>query len=372
MRGAFQIARVFGIPVQIHWTFLLVFVWVFTLSVREDWGVWSTVWAVLFVMALFFCVVLHEFGHALTARRFGVATRDIILSPIGGVARLDKLPERPWEEFLVAIAGPLVNIAIVFLLSAYPLLSSELSIQQLFDFFRQTVNPNSNVFLPELSPFNYFILGLISLNFILALFNMLPAFPMDGGRVLRALLSIKIGRLKATYIAANVGKLFALVLIVYGIWEFSLLTSFIGLFVFVTASNEYRMVKLEDTLSRFTVSDILRRNFTPLFEDESPEKVQQQFKLGAERNFLVFDEWQNIKGILTEQQLAAIFKNKRSGKVAAFQQRHYEPVLLQDSLKIAWAKMQWSNQGILPVYDKGRLVGVADEHGLNYFLKQQR
>lgn len=372
MRGAFQIARIFGIPVQIHWTFLLVFVWIFTLSMREDWGLWSTVWAVLFVLALFFCVVLHEFGHALTARQFGVATRDIILSPIGGVARLDKLPERPWEEFLVAIAGPLVNIAIVLLLAVYPLLSTDLSFQQMFDFFRQTLNPESNVFLPELSPFNYFILGLISLNFILALFNMLPAFPMDGGRVLRALLSIRIGRLKATYIAANVGKLFAIGLIAYGIWEFSLLTSFIGLFVFITASNEYRMVKMEDTLSRFTVSDILRKDYTPVFEHEGLDKIQNQFKLGIERNFLVFDEWQNIKGILSEQQLSAVFKNKRSDKIAAFLQRHYEPVLLHDPLKTAWAKMQWNNQSILPVFDKGRLVGVADEHGLNYFLKNQR
>lgn len=122
MRGSFQIAKFFGIPVFVHWSFGLIFAWIFYLGYSNEWNWTSISVAVAFVLALFVCVVMHEFGHALMARRFGVKTRDIILSPIGGVARLDRLPEKPMQEFYVAIAGPLVNIGIILLLLPYLLL----------------------------------------------------------------------------------------------------------------------------------------------------------------------------------------------------------------------------------------------------------
>ncbi|NRA52109.1 MAG: M50 family metallopeptidase, partial [Phaeodactylibacter sp.] len=125
MKGVVQIAKFFGIPVQVHWTFVLIFIWVLAKGMGEAWD-WETMaWMMGFVLAIFGCVVLHEFGHALTARQYGVDTRDIILSPIGGVARLDRLPENPVHEFMVAVAGPMVNVFIGVLLSAQPLLASD-------------------------------------------------------------------------------------------------------------------------------------------------------------------------------------------------------------------------------------------------------
>ena len=188
MKGVVQIARLFGIPVQVHWSFLLIFVWVLIKGLGEAWDWYTIGWMMAFVLALFFCVVLHEFGHALTARRFGVGTRDIILSPIGGVARLDKLPDEPMHEFFVAIAGPAVNVGISLTLAAVPF---ALSRDKFYNFFSSLLFPNSNVFAVGLDAWDYFLFGLIGLNIVLAVFNMLPAFPMDGGRVLRALLSIR-------------------------------------------------------------------------------------------------------------------------------------------------------------------------------------
>ena len=146
MKGSVQIAKVFGIPVQLHWSFAFIILWICYLAYSQSWDLESTLWASLFVLALFTCVIFHEFGHALTARRYGVTTRDIILSPIGGVARLDRLPDQPQQEFMVAIAGPLVNIAIAILLFPY-VLSNENTRQQLLSI----LDPDSNIFMIELS-----------------------------------------------------------------------------------------------------------------------------------------------------------------------------------------------------------------------------
>ncbi|TXB67901.1 site-2 protease family protein [Phaeodactylibacter luteus] len=372
MKGALQIARVFGIPVQVHWTFLLIFVWVLIKGLSEAWD-WEAIgWMMAFVLAIFFCVVLHEFGHALTARRYGVQTRDIILSPIGGVARLDRLPDDPRHEFMVALAGPMVNLFISMLLAVQPVFISANGRSQLYNFFLSIFYPASNAFNIGLSGWDYFVFGLIFLNIILALFNMMPAFPMDGGRVLRALLSIRMGRLRATRLATYVGQAFAVAIVALGLWQLSIITAVVGIFVFVMAANEYKMVRFDRLLSTHKVADVVRRGFTPVYAWQPLGEVLDRMQHGAERSFLVFDQWHNLCGALSERTLVNLAKAKTTdrgkavGEIAAVVSGG---LLLYDALDEVYGKVYARQAGVLPVYEKGQLVGMVDEDGLRTFLK---
>lgn len=368
MKGVIQIARVFGIPVQLHWTFGLLIIAGAYFAYAQSWHWLETAWAAGLVLVLFTCVVLHEFGHALTARRFGVDTRDIILSPIGGVARLDHLPEHPYQEFLVAVAGPMVNLGIAVVPLPYLFANTDTR-RQILNFFDR----NSNAFFVDLSPFDDFLIGIFLLNVILAIFNLLPAFPMDGGRILRALLSWRLGRMKATRIAAFVGQILAVAFVAYGFWQWSPVTAFIGFFVFVTASSENRMVQLDGLLQEYQVRDIVRKTFTRVYQNAPMEYPIEEITHGLERNFLVFDEWQNMTGTLGEEQLMKAVRAKDFGApVTTYMNRHYEALLPEDSLKTALTKIQRHNYDLLPVYENHRLVGVIDLHAINHFLKRHK
>jgi Zn-dependent protease len=191
--------------------------------------------AVGLVLAIFGCVVLHELGHALTARRFGIGTRDITLFPIGGVARLERIPERPWEEFLIAIAGPAVNGVIAVLLYALLALTNLGSGLREMAWYAETGD---------------FLATLMFANIVLGGFNLLPAFPMDGGRVLRALLSYRLGRLRATEIAAGLGMFMALCLGMWGIFSGQLLLVLLAIFVYFAGQQELAMVRFKDRMTR--------------------------------------------------------------------------------------------------------------------------
>jgi Zn-dependent protease len=374
MKGSFQIARFANIPVLVHWSFALIFLWVVYVGFQEGWE-WKAIgWSVLFVIALFVCVVLHEFGHALTARRYGVRTRDIILSPIGGVARLDRLPENPMQEFYVAVAGPMVNVGIMAALSPYFLLVSSATREQLLSILRQYVGISDNVFVRDLTPFDFFIFGLVMLNGMLAVFNMLPAFPMDGGRVLRALLSIPLGRMKATRIAAWFGQFLAVLLVLYGFREGSPITIFIGIFVFFMAANEYRMVRIDDILSKHTVADVLRPVFTRFYEKDTMERVAEAVAHGWEKHFIIVDEWQRPVGTLPEERIVqAVQQGAFDEPAEKFMLRGADALRLQDSLRDVFMHVQQHNTHLFPVYDHAeRLVGVLDTDMLFQFIKMRQ
>ncbi len=362
MKGSIQIAKLFDIPVQLHWTFGLLFFWVIYIGNSEGMNVTEILWLAAFVLAVFVCVVLHEFGHALTARRFGVLTRDIILSPIGGIARLDKLPEKPSQELLVAIAGPLVNIAIALILSPYFFF---ISLESLFSSIEATDFINFATFIPTL----------ILLNISLAAFNLLPAFPMDGGRVLRALLSLKMSRLRATRIASFVGQFFAVILVVLGVWKLdSLIMVFIGIFIFLMASSEYKMIRLDSILNKFTVSDIYRSQYTRFLLDDPIHIAIETFKRGMEKNFLVFKEespWPS--GVLHEEfLLEAMRKNDLQSAVQEYSSQKFEAAFLQESLHSIYYRMKNRGYSILPVMKEGMLIGVIDIAMINNFLGLQQ
>jgi len=266
-----SIPKIAGINIYIHWTFSLLIVWIVYTNMRAGLVPSQVIWSVIFVLSLFVCVTLHELGHALSARRYGIKTKDITLYPIGGVASLEKMPEKPKQELIVALAGPAVNFIIALLLSPI-ILSSDLTA----DDSNKVLIIGAHNFLP--------MLGM--LNVTLAVFNLIPAFPMDGGRVLRALLAMKLGRVKATQIAAGIGKLLAFGFIVMGFYSNPFLI-FIGLFIILGANAEEKMVKTQALIVELTAKNAMMTNFISL---DKQEPISQAIKLlldGQAKSFLV-------------------------------------------------------------------------------------
>ena len=224
MRSSLKVASIFGIEVRIHLTFLLFLVWIW-FSYYQVAGFAGAVQGVLFILALFACVLLHEFGHAFAARGFGIETPDITLLPIGGVARLSRIPDKPWQELVVAIAGPLLNVVIAGVLIF--VIHTSATLEQL----EYLENPRVEL-----------LAKLASVNVMLVLFNLIPAFPMDGGRVLRALLAMVMPYARATQIAAWIGQGLAVVFGIFGIFGNPLLI-FIAFFIFFGAQQEVAMAR---------------------------------------------------------------------------------------------------------------------------------
>ena len=230
MRWSWRIARIAGIGIYLHATFLLIVLWI---ALQEySFGARAIAGSMLYIAALFAIVVLHELGHALMARRFGVLTRDIILLPIGGVARLERMPRNPRQELLVALAGPAVNVALAIVLYVIIRLSGPVPSTELYDFDLVT-------------SVRAFVYQFVFVNIVLALFNMIPAFPMDGGRVLRALLAMWTRNYaRATGIAAGIGRGLALLLGAVGLYGFkNPLFVLIALFVWIAGRNEALAVR---------------------------------------------------------------------------------------------------------------------------------
>jgi Zn-dependent protease len=328
----------------------------------------------ILILMLFVCVLMHEYGHALMARRFGVGTQDIILSPIGGIARLNKLPEKPLQEFLVAIAGPAVNLVIVLLLS--PLYYGVISAADRSNLLNSIFNASGNYFAPDLSLSGFLIVGLFWLNIILAIFNMLPAFPMDGGRVLRALLSLKLDRTKATLYAARIGQLFAIAFAAIGLFSqpMNFLYVFIGVFIFLTAGNEYRMVKIEKALKSASGKMLGTDKRAFLHFQDSIDKAAQIVQDTDIKSFLVFDNWQNPMGVLTAETILKVLKQGKALQPVAEAQLHsISGVNELSSLDTIYTLIQNQQQPALVTFDKfGNATGIVDSYMLNRFIKEAR
>ncbi len=313
----------------------------------------------LLFAAVFLCILLHEFGHALMARRFGVKTLDIILLPIGGLARLTRLPEKPIQEFLIALAGPLVNVglAVIFL----PSLATT---GQRFQLWLKAP------YLDQAAgDYHFFLPFLLLINVGLAVFNMIPAFPMDGGRVLRALLATRLGRLKATRIAVFIGQIIAVGMLFFGVWEGSWGYVFMGIFIYYTASQEKRWVEMENVLSKHCVGEIVRPALTKVHACDTLKIPLEALTRNMESSFLVFDENEKLMGILTEGMvLDAVRKKGKEELAGAICEKEWVAVQTTDTLKAAEDKMRQLDHKILPVFENEQLVGLLDTEMVNNFL----
>src|SRR5256885_11145023 len=270
-----------GMQLRIHVTFLLLIAWL-AFGYYAEGGSGVAANRVLFILLLFLCVVLHEFGHAFAAKAFGINTPDITLLPIGGVARLERMPEKPVQELVIALAGPMVNVVIAL---------------GLF------VAGGSQAFLnPSTLEGSGLIAQLLTINILMLLFNLLPAFPMDGGRVLRALLATRLSYARATQIAATVGQGFAFVFGFIGlIWNPFLI--FIAFFVYIGASQEAALAQMKDVSRRFPVSSAMVREFRTLPENATLEEAVDALLATSQHDFPVVDETGTVAGVLTRHRL---------------------------------------------------------------------
>lgn len=372
MKRALQIAVLFGIPVRVHWSFFLLLAYIIYAGQMRS-GDWNhTLWGVLFFLTLFTCVVLHEFGHALTARRYGVITKDIILSPIGGIARLSKLPEQPIQEFLVAAAGPAVNFIIALLLLPLIWWIDWEGFMQLLGMVSPGLEAGTNV---SFSWQRHFLPALLSLNLALALFNLLPAFPMDGGRIFRALLAIRLPRLTATRIAALTGQTLAAFLALYGVYTFNFVTALIGVFVFLSAGREYQYARFEARLAKFKVEDVLLSDIPILTSQSTVEDLKKIIRNSPYRNFLVLSS-QNpdkptVMGLLHEDQYKKQLNNTPADTpIERWIQSEFESVTPQTTLKEAYEKMQLQKAPVLPVFVAEELVGMIDANHAGHYVEK--
>lgn len=362
MAGAsFTLLRVAGIPIRVHWTFALLLLWVGGSTVMRGGSAAEAMWSVLFVCAVFVCVTLHELGHATAAKAYGVRTRDILLLPIGGVASLEKLPERPLHEFVIAVAGPLVNVVIAAAILGALAWRVGLA----------TVLGGESLELDG----EHFLVSLAVVNVWLVLFNMIPAFPMDGGRVLRAVLSAMTDRVKATRIAARVGQGVAVVMAIIGVFYAPLLL-LIALFVWFGAAAESRAVEATALLKGQPVSAAMLRMFTTIGQGETIEAAAGRLMSGVPQDFPVTSDGtpgSPIVGVLTRDDLAAAVRARDpSTPVRDVMRPPSAPVRDTEPLERGLEALQASGSPLLPVVDAfGRLVGLLTIDNVAQLLRMR-
>lgn len=356
MKGSLSLGKIAGIRIRVHWTFMLLILWIVFVEINRGSNSEAIIWSITFILTLFFCVVLHELGHALTARRFNVGTRQITLLPIGGVASLESMPENPKEEFLVAIAGPAVNIGIAALLYLFVPVEDFLSRDP--EMLEQTMSAVDS---------RNFLFYLFSANLMLALFNLLPAFPMDGGRILRALLSIKFNRVRATQLAAAMGQAVAFFFFFIGLLYNPILI-LIAIFVYFGAQGESVMVQQLSLLKNHKVKNAMMTDITFLHPQDTLDKVVDVILTGTERDFIVQENGQ-VKGILYQSRLIESFKNRsRDTKVEEVMETDFLTVQPDDYLTDIYQRVHSKQKTFFPVVDGEKLAGAIDMENINEFM----
>jgi Zn-dependent protease len=348
---SFRIARIKGIDIRVHITFALALLWA-----ALEWGLWrglglaGAFYGVVLIGLLFVCVTLHELAHSLVAQRYGATVRGITLLPIGGVAYLEGKPERPAQEFWMALAGPAANVAIAALIGvvALPLLG-----WRALGGFGALWNT-----LNGLGP-ERLLVDLLTANVGLAIFNLLPAFPMDGGRVLRSLLATRMGELDATRIAVRVGQGLAIVLGLVGLFTGALNLILIAAFIFFGARQEWRGSQLTTALRQVPASAALIRGGAILAPYDPLTRAIDIALKGGQADFAVFDRGYLV-GVLTREDVSEGFR--RYGPEVAVGQvmsTDFPVANARGTLLELQRKLKASGRSAISVVEEGRFVGLA-------------
>ncbi len=353
MKWSWKIGRFAGIDVFLHTTFLLLIGWVGFSYWMQTHSLSSTLQGVGFLLALFVSVVLHEYGHALTARRYGIKTRDITLLPIGGLARLERMPDKPIQEFWVALAGPFVNAVIAAVLFAYLVVSN-------------TLAPLTGLSLTG----GPFLERLMSVNLTLLLFNLIPAFPMDGGRVLRALMAMRMDYSRATHVAATIGQGMAFVFGFIGLFTNPMLV-FIALFVWIGAAQESGVAQVKTAIGGIPVSRVMLTDFQVLTPHDYLARAVQLILEGSQHDFPVVEN-DAVIGILTRGDLIkALSTRGQFTPVMEVMHRDFEVIHPGDMLEPVFSRLQECNCHIFPVVQDARLVGLLTAENVGEFMMIQ-
>ncbi|WP_292529372.1 site-2 protease family protein [Methylocystis sp.] len=333
MRWSVTIGSFKGTAVRIHVTFLLLLGWIGFAAYQRG-GAVAARDSILFIVAIFVCVVLHEFGHILTARRYGIVSPVITLLPIGGVADMDRMPEKPGQELLIALAGPAVNLVIAIALIAF------LGAVDVSDAI-QIGDPSVNL-----------LKRLAAVNVFLAAFNLIPAFPMDGGRVLRAALSIWIGKGRATRIAAQIGQGFAFLLGFLGLFGNPLLL-FIAIFVYIAAAGEAQMTTMSEAARGLKAADAMETRIAVIDRGSTVREAIDILLATSQDEFPVVDAARRLSGFLSRANIIEALRDSDPGApIAPFVRQEPATIGVGDTVDAA-----------LPSLTGGDVIGVLDGDG---------
>jgi Zn-dependent protease/predicted transcriptional regulator len=355
MRWSYTIGRIAGTQIKVHVTFLLIVAWWAFIGYSQG-GATEALTSALALLALFGCILLHEFGHILMARRFGVRTPDVLLLPIGGVARLERIPDEPRQELLIALAGPAVTLAIIGILLAVLRLGG------------------SHAEVTQLSEQQPFLAQLVSVNIYLLLFNLIPAFPMDGGRVLRALLASRLGLLRGTRIAATLGQSLAVLGGLYGLTRPEPLLVLVAFFVFLGANAEASTVETRLAGQGLQVSQMMVTDFRTVPVHATLSQAVELLLSGEQREFPVLDNLGRTEGILTRDNLIRGLSQKGPDSTVAEAMTTGVPSV-QPTLGFQEAldRLRASRLPALPVVDvAGALVGLLTLDNITDLLLVRR
>jgi Zn-dependent protease/CBS domain-containing protein len=355
MRWSFKVAKIGGIDVRIHVTFFLLLA-VFASFYGSQTGISGTLKAVIFFLLVFLCVLLHELGHAFAAKAYGIRTVDITLLPIGGVARMERMPEKPAQELVVAIAGPLVNVVIAGALFFVLAVTGNLDFGELLDPTR----------------FNA-LWALLYTNVMMVVFNLIPAFPLDGGRVLRALLATRLSYERATQVAATVGQALALLM---GIWAFSKgppTLALIAIFIYLGAESESSFVQMRRATSGIPVSSAMVTRFDTLNYRSTLDQAVDALLGSSQHEFPVLDDNGGFAGLLTKHDLlVALRKAGPETQVSEVMIRGLPTLVPHMSLEHAFSKIREANVSALPVFNNaGELIGLFTTENVSELIMVQ-
>jgi len=353
MAWSWKIARIAGIGVYVHATFLVLLAWIALLHWQQHRNLAAVVAGVGYILALFGCVVLHEFGHALTAARYGIRTRDITLLPIGGLARLERMPDAPAQELVVALAGPAVNAVIAVLLFVWLQTSG-------------AWQPVDRVGVAS----GGFVERVLFANVLLVGFNLLPAFPMDGGRALRALLALRMEYTKATEWAASIGQGMAILFAFVGLFWNPFLV-FIALFVWIGASSESSTVQMKYALSGIPVRRAMLTRFQTLTPSSTLQDAVNLVITSPQQDFPVVADGR-LQGLLTRTDiLQGLERGDRDAPVVQHMRKACTLADASQMLEGVLASLQQRDCHTIPVVERGALVGLVTMENVGEFLRIQ-
>jgi Zn-dependent protease/predicted transcriptional regulator len=351
MKWSFKAGSILGIEFRIHYTFFILLLFVYIAGMRK--GATLAINGVLFVCAVFMCVLIHEVGHSILARKYGKETKSITLLPIGGVATIEEMPEKPLQEVVMSAVGPFINLAIAGILYLFS--------GQWSGFHPPGIYPATG---------GEFLESLIVINIFLAIFNLLPAFPMDGGRILRGFLSLCYSTVKATSIAVFVGQTFALLFVFYGIF-FNFWLAIIGIFLYLGAGSEKQQLQIVNLLHNIPISAIMSVNYQTLSPDEPLKKALEKIYHGCQDDFPVIDKG-DIKGILNQESIiAAIHEKGVDLSVADVMDKDFISTDPGKPLAQIYKKLSSENKSSIAVIEKNSLKGMLSLSGISrYFMIQ--
>ncbi len=359
MSWSIKLFKVKGIEVKVHLTFVLILIWgAYRWSGGTGEGWLGALFGVVATLLLFASVTLHEFGHSLQALKYGVPVKDITLLPIGGVARIEKLPEKPGQELRIAIAGPLVNFVIALVLILLGVLLDIRAVISIEELFQSLGRASLSGLLAYLT----------MANLALGVFNLIPAYPMDGGRVLRAFLAMWLDHARATRVAVRVGQALAFAIGLWGFTSGSYTLILIGIFVWMGAGQEGRQVEAKDVLDEMTVGQAMTRAPYTLKAHDSLSTAVELTLSTSQSDFPVLDlDGDRVIGMLTEADLLKSLKTKGLDSPVRDSMRHkYLASTPDEPLFDVQRRIAAGRVEAIPVMHRdGRLVGLLTSEDIN-------